>query len=109
MTVLCTKLILAKAHFYVLVIKDYGTSLISCWLQWYTRPDFVTAFIVKTLIFYRYFVLVTASYIKVLDSSREDIYLKGTTILSLLSCSGCSRNCFFFTSLDFCQTSNLDS
>ena len=98
-----------EGSFLVLVIKDYGASLISCWLQWYTKPDFVTAFIVKTLKFYQYFVLVTASYIKVLDWSREGIYLKGTRILSLLACSGCSRSCFFFTSLEIGQTSDLDS
>ena len=85
-----------KAHFCVLVIKDYGTSLISCWLHWYTRPDFVTAFFVKTLKCYQYFVLVTATYIQVLDWSREGIYLKELEY-SLLSCSGCSRICFFFT------------
>ena len=64
-----------KARFYVLEIKDYGTSLKSCLLQWCAKPDFVTAFIVKTVKFYQYLVLgiVTASYIKVLDWSREGI------------------------------------
>ena len=56
------------------------------------------------LYFYQYFVHVTANYIKVLDFSREGIYLKGTGILSLLACLRCSRNCFFFTSLEICQT-----
>ena len=73
------------------------------------RPDFVTTFIVKTLKFYQCFVLVTASYIKVLDWSCESINLKGTRILSLLACSGCYCICFFFTSLEICRTSNLDS